>query len=127
MLVCELLCNGVPPACVRETLQTTLAYFTGSVVTELPSVSYVRECRTVPQIFNDLLRAYKLGMNATWKQLCTDGTTRRQIGFQSLVIGLLTEKGFASVIASSCIFMDDETSEMQVKGIKDRVSIVRQL
>ena len=25
MLVCELLCNGVPPACVRETLQTTLA------------------------------------------------------------------------------------------------------
>ena len=42
MLVCELLCNGVPPACVREILQTRLAYFTRSVVTELPSVSYVR-------------------------------------------------------------------------------------
>ena len=25
MIVCELLCNGVPPACVRETLQTTSA------------------------------------------------------------------------------------------------------
>ena len=74
ILVCELLCNGVPPDCVRETLQTTSAYFAGSVVTDLPSVSYVREFRTVLQIFNDLLGAYKLGMNDTWKQLCTDGT-----------------------------------------------------
>ena len=119
--------NGVPPACVRGTLQTTSAYFTGRVVTKLPSVSYVRECRFVLQILNDLLGAYKLGMNATWKQLCTDGTTRRQIGFQSLLIGLLTKKGFESVIVPSCIFMDDETSEMQVKGIEDKVSIVRKL
>ena len=59
MLVCELLCNGVPPACMRETLQTTSAYFTGSVVTELPSVRYVRECCTVLQILNDLLGTYK--------------------------------------------------------------------
>ena len=94
MLVCELLCNGVPPACVRETLQTTLAYFTGSVVTELPSVSYVIECRTVLQILNDLHSVYKLVINDTWKQLCTDRTTWRQIGFRSLVIGLLTKKGF---------------------------------
>ena len=42
MLVCELLCNGVPPAFMRETLQTTLAYFTLSEVTELPPVSYLR-------------------------------------------------------------------------------------
>ena len=69
MLVCELLCNGVPPTCLRETLQTTSAYFIGSVVTELPSVRYVRECCTVLQILNDLLGAYKLGMDATWKQL----------------------------------------------------------
>ena len=127
MIVCELLCNGVPPACVWETLQTTSAYFTGIVVTKLPSVSYVRECCTVLQILNDLLSAYKLGMNATWKQLCTDGTTWKQIGFQSLVIGLLTKKGFESVIVSSCIFMDDETSKMQLKGIGDKVSIVRKL
>ena len=76
---------------------------------------------------NELLGEYKLGMNATWNQMCTDRTTRQQIGFQLLMIGLLTEKGFESVIASSFVFIDDETSEMQVKGIKDKVSIVRQL
>ena len=85
---------------MRETLQTTSAYFTGSVVTELPSVIYVRKCGTVLQILNDLLFAYKLGLSATGKQLCTDGTTRLKIDFQSLVIGLLTEKGFELVIAS---------------------------
>ena len=53
----------MPSACVRETLLTTSAYFTGSVVTNFPSVSYVRECRTVLQILNDLLGAYKLGIN----------------------------------------------------------------
>ena len=96
-------------------------------MTELPYVSYVRECCTVLQILNDLISTYKPGMNNTWKQLCTDGTTRQQIGFQSLAIGLLTEKGFESVIKTSCIFMDDETSEIQVKGIEDKVSIVWQL
>ena len=121
MLVCELLCNGVPPDCVREKLKTTSEYFTGSVVTKLPSVSYVRECCTFLQILNDLLGAYKLGMSATWKQLCIDRTTRRLIGFQSLVIGLLTKKVFDLVIASACIFMDDKTSEMQVKGIENKV------
>ena len=94
---------------------------------ELPYVGYVREFCTVFQIFNDLLGAYKLVMNATWKQLCTDGTTWRQIGFQLLVIGLLTKKVFESVIASFCIFMDNKTSEMQVKGIENKVSIVWQL
>ena len=38
MLVCELLCNGVPPDCVREKLKTTSEYFTGSIVTNLPSI-----------------------------------------------------------------------------------------
>ena len=59
MIVCELLCNVVSPACVRETLQTTSEYFTGNVVTDFPSVRYVRECRTVLQILNDLLGASK--------------------------------------------------------------------
>ena len=96
-------------------------------MTKLPSMSYGEECLTVLQILNDLLGAYKLVIHATWKQLCTDGTTRRQIGFQSLVIGLLTKKVFELGIAYSCIFMDDETSEMKLKGIKDKASIVRQL
>ena len=107
MLVCELLCDGVPPARVRATIQTTNAYFTGDKATELPSISTIRECRTVVQTLNDLLAAYKLAGQEQWRQLFTDGTTRRQISFQCLVIGFLTALGFQSVIASSCICSKD--------------------
>ena len=103
MLVCELLCDGVPPARVGATIQTTNAYFTGDEATELPSISTIRECCTVVQTLNDLLAAYKLAGQEQWRQLFTDGTTRRQISFQCLVIGFLTASGFQSVIASSCI------------------------
>ena len=63
-------------------------------------MSYVQECRTVVQVLNDLLSAYKLGMKEKWHQLCTDGTTWRQIALQSLVIGFITDEGFDSVITS---------------------------
>ena len=103
MLLCELICDGVPPARVRATIQTTNAYFTGAEADELPSLSTIRECRTVVQTLNDLLAAFKLAGQGKWRQLFTDGTTRRQISFQCLVIGFLTATGFQSVIASSCI------------------------
>ena len=55
MLVCELICDGVPPARVRATMQTTNAYFTGAESEELPSVSTIRECRAVIQTLNVLM------------------------------------------------------------------------
>ena len=115
MLVCELICDGVPPARVAATMQTTSAFFTGEEAEELPSISTIRECHAVIQTLNDLLAAYKLAGQENWHQLFTDGTTRRQIGFQCLVIGYLTAAGFQSVIASSCICSEDETSEAQVR------------
>ena len=121
MLVCELICDGVPPARVRATMQTTNAYFTGAESDELPSVSTIRECRAVIQTLNDLLAAYKLAGQDKWHQLFTDGTTRRQISFQYLVIGFLTVSGFQLVIASSCICSEDETSEGQVDGIWNKI------
>ena len=63
MLVCELLCDGVPPARVRATIQTTSAFFTGEEAEELPSMSTIRECRSVIQTLNDLLAAY---LQAGW-------------------------------------------------------------
>ena len=112
---------SVPPARVRATLQTTSAYFTGAESDELPSVSTIRECRAVIQTLNDLLAAYTLASQEKWHQLFTDGTTRRQISFQCLVIGFLTAAGFQSVIASSCICSEDETSEGQVEGIRNKI------
>ena len=49
--------------------------------------------------------------------LWTNATTRRQIPFTALIIGVLAESGdIDPVVILSCIFMEDETSEMQVDG-----------
>ncbi len=50
-------------------------------------------------------------------------TTLRQIPFTALIVGILSESGVIDpVVISSCIFMDDETSEMQADGILNKVS-----
>ena len=79
------------------------------------------------QTLNDLLAAYKLAGQENWHQLFTDGTTRRQIGFQCLVIGFLTASGFQSVIVSSCVCTEDETSKAQVEGIQNKIKEMKDL
>jgi len=121
LLICELLVNGTPPSAVPANIQTTSAAFTGAEASELPSVNFVRQCRTVLQNINETLAALRLGNADSWHQLFTDGTTRRQIAFQNLVIALMEDGKLDPVIVSSCMILEDETSENQVKSIVDKV------
>jgi hypothetical protein len=122
LLICELLTVGNPPSAIPGTLQIAHDTFRGCELKELPTVDFVRKCRSVLENLNLMLAAKRLGEAASWHQLFTDGTTRRQIAFQNLVIGLLdAEDKFDSVIVSSCIFLENETSAKQVEGIKSKV------
>ena len=122
LLICELLVNGTPPSAVPKNRQTTSAYVTGAETTELPTVGYVRQTRTVVENLNLMFACMRLGNAPTWHQLFTDGTSRRQIAFQNLVIGIMEGDQFDSVIASSCIFLEDETADKQEQAVEDKVS-----
>ena len=51
-----------------------------------------------------------------------DGTTRQQIPFTALVIGLIgNSEVIDPIVVLSCIFMEDERSETQADGIVDKV------
>ena len=117
MLICELLVNGTPPSAVPANIQTASAAFTGAEASDLPSVRFVRQCRTVLQNLNETLAALRLGNASIWHQFFTDGTTCRQIAFQNLVIALREDGKLDPVIVSSCLILEDETSETQVKSI----------
>ena len=121
LLICEFLVNGTPPTAVPANLQTASAAFTGVEAKELPSVNFVHQCRTVLQTLNETLSALRLGTAKTWHQMFTDGTSRRQIAFQNLVIALMEDGKLDPVIVSSCMVLENETSEMQVKSIVDMV------
>ena len=121
MLIFEILVNGTPPYTITENIQTMSAATTGSEVNELTSLDYVRKCRVLVQNLNDVLPACRLGKAKNWHHIFTDGTTWRQIIFKNLVIGLMTDGDYESVIASSCIFLENETSEKQVEAVKNKV------
>jgi len=123
LLICEFLVNGTPPSAIRKNIQSSSAYFTGKEIVP-PSVNFIRQCRTVLQNMNEALSALRLGKAESWHQLFTDGTSRRQIAFQNLVIALMENGELDPVIVSSCMVVKDETSENQVKSILDTVSQV---
>ena len=100
ILICEFLVNGTPPSAIPANTQTMSAALTGSETNEISSLDYVRKCRVIVQNLNDMLAACIRGKADNWHQILTDGTTRRQITFQNLVIGLITDGYIESVIAS---------------------------
>jgi hypothetical protein len=70
-----------------------------------------------------MLAAYKLGAAELWTQVFTDRTNRRQMALQNLAIAVKSgDNAIEHVIASSCIFVENETSESIVDAIKDKVS-----
>ena len=73
-----------------------------------------------------MLAAIKLARVEKWSQLFTDGTTKRQISFQNLIIGLMKDDNqLDPVVVSSCIFLEDETSEKQTDGILEKLNLLK--
>ena len=97
------------------------ATITGSKVIELPCINFVWKCRVVVKNLNSTLEALRLGDADEWRQIFTDGTPRRKISFQNLVIAVMVDSKLDPVIVSSCMFLEDETSYNQVKYIVNQV------
>jgi hypothetical protein len=97
----------------------------GETPKELPSVSFVRSDRVVVEVIGEKIAAMKLANAPSWSQLWTDRTTRRQIPFTALVVGLMGNNDdiIDPVVNSSCIFMEDERLETQADRILKRVII----
>ena len=90
-------------------MQTMYQMLMGDTPNELPTINFVRSCRVVVEVIGETIAAVKLADAPSWNQLWTNGTTRRQIPFTTLVIGLMGEDDdIDPVVVSSCIFMEDE-------------------
>ena len=86
--------NGNPPFAIPDNTQTMSAALTGSEVNKLPSLDYFHKCRVVVQNLKNMLDDCILGKAYNWHKIFTNGTTRRKIKFQNLVIGLMTDGDF---------------------------------
>jgi hypothetical protein len=127
-MICELLINGTQPLAVPSCIHTVYKTLYKEEPDELPSINFVREYCVFVEVMGETLMAIKLANAPQWLQLWTNATIRRQIPFTALIIGVLAESGdIDPAVISSCIFMEDKTSEMQVDGIVKKVTCLHNL
>ena len=106
-------------------IQTTYLTYNQKAPTNLPSANFVQQWRVIVQIIAETLAAIKLATVEKWSQLFTDGTTKRQISFQNLIIGLMKDDNqLDPAVVLSCIFLEDETSEKQTDGILEKLNLL---
>ena len=87
-------------------------------------MGFIRICRTVVQVLGETIAAWKLADSDLWRQIFTVATSHRQCEFQALVVGLMDEDGLMDpVIVSSCIFLENETSQTTFDTKVDKVRI----
>ena len=111
-----MLTGGAPPSAIPGLMHTMMETMTDEKVERLPSISYIRKCRIPIQILGETMVAIKLARREKWDQLFTDGTTRRQLSFQNVVVNLMSENNSLDpVMVSLCIFMEDKTSSNKSK------------
>ena len=121
-LIYELLFNGTPPTAIPGNIKTMYETLYEEETQETPSVNFCHSCRIVVQVIGETVTALKLAKFEKWNQLFTDATTRRQISFQALLVGIMDKDGCIDpVVVSSCIFMEDERSETEAQCVIDKV------
>lgn len=88
-LILEQLVHGTPPTSVNANILSFVSRFSpNTTIKELPSIWTIRRGRTVLLMVVQTLAAYRLARAKRWGQLHTDGTGRRQIAFQDLVLSV---------------------------------------
>ena len=121
-LVLEMLVNGTPPSAIRPNIVSQVSLISPDIVIHsLPSARYIRQCRTVLRIIGETLTVYRLAKANTWQQLFTDGTSRRQVALQILIISITENNELRPLILSSAIILEGESSEQQQSAILDMI------
>ena len=126
LLIIEFLVNGTSPSAIPDNIRTAFWTLYSKGPKEVPSVDFCRKCRTIADRLNECLVAMLIADNKC-KTLHTDGTSRRQTTFETLILGLEQEdkESLMNIIVSSCIFMESGDAQGCVDGIKRKVCILR--
>lgn len=116
-LILEQLVNGTPPAVMPANILSHAKHF-GVEVEKLPSVKHCQDMRIVLRILTETLAAYRLGKSEQWQQLFTDGTSRRQVALETVVLAIANEdEELVPYILSCACILEGESSEQTCAAV----------
>jgi hypothetical protein len=81
------------------------------IVKALPSINWIRQCRTLLVYVSKTLAAMKLDLAKDFKQLFMDGTYCHQTPIQNDVVSYLGENGYETISVDKAIIEDDESAQ----------------
>lgn len=94
-LIIEQIVNGTPPSSINANIVTFIRKLSPSIVIrELPSIWTIRRARTVLLAIVQTLATYRIAKAKKWEQMFTDGTSRKQVSFQDLIITIEEDELF---------------------------------
>ena len=71
----------------------------------------MRECRSTLRVLTGTLAGAEVAKQERVEQLFTDGTKRRQIDLENILIGYFSENGFRTIVLDSAVIPEEEDSE----------------
>ena len=88
----------------------------------VPSVSFCRGPRRVLRIVAETLAAYRAGLAKRWRQLVTDGTSRRQLTLStSSILAEFDNEPPEWITMRAAFVVEGGTAEQELAGIRDKV------
>ena len=122
-LILEIMINGILSSTIRPNIISQVSLIPPDIViNNLPSEMYIRQYRTVIRIIGETLTAYRGARASMWQHLFTDGTSRRQIAFQNLIISITENDDLRPLTLSSTIILEGGSSEQQQSDILDMIT-----
>ena len=120
-MIMEQLVNGTPPTAIPANLVSDAAYLVPFLEVHVPSVKFCREMRSELRIVTETLAAYRIAKAVNWRQLFTDGTSRRQTALLTTIIAIDGPEGsLLPIVLRGAFVATGETSEQQVADILEK-------
>ena len=114
-----MLAHRTPPSCVVPNILSAAKILLPNVniIQEVPSIRFVRSCRSVLLHVTKTLASYHIGKANSFEKFFSDGTSRRQTSIQNVIIRFLSDGGFKTITLSTSIIAEDETTQSLSKSI----------
>ena len=120
-MVMEQLVNGTSPTAIPANLVSDAMYLVPFLEVHVPSVDFCRQMRSELRIVTETLAAYRIAKAVNWRQLFTDGTSRRQTALLTAIIAIDGPDGdLMPIVLRGAFVATGETSEVQVSDILEK-------
>ena len=119
-IVLEMLSHRTPPESIPANILAVgrLISPNYNIVESVPSINFVRNCRSVLAVETKTLGAAKIAGAVKVLEHHSDDTSRRGVSFGNSILRIATETGYENVALSSAIFAADGTAESGVAAVQ---------